>query len=94
MKNHHITTKDIVIGISASGTTPYVLGALQKFKKNKIITGSITCNKTSPISKISNYDCSVILTDHDKIDYKSRIIDFKKIRIDIYNLNCFICHSN
>ena len=61
LKNHHITTKDIVIGISASGTTPYVLGALQKCKKNKIITGSITCNKTSPISKISNYDIKLIL---------------------------------
>ena len=35
LKSHGVNTKDIVIGISASGTTPYVLGALQKCKKNK-----------------------------------------------------------
>ena len=61
LKNYKITNKDIVIGISASGTTPYVLGALEKCKKNNIITGSITCNTTSPISKISNYDIKIIL---------------------------------
>ena len=61
LKKHKITNKDIVIGISASGTTPYVLGALEKCKKNNIITGSITCNKTNPISKISNYDVKIIL---------------------------------
>ena len=61
LKKHKITNKDIVIGISASGTTPYVLGALEKCKKNNIITGSITCNKTNPIAKISNYDVKIIL---------------------------------
>jgi len=61
LKKYKITNKDIVIGISASGTTPYVLGALKKCKKNNIITGSITCNKTNPISKISNYDIKIIL---------------------------------
>ncbi len=61
LKKYKITNKDIVIGISASGTTPYVLGALEKCKKNNIITGSITCNKTNPISKISNYDVKIIL---------------------------------
>ena len=61
LKKYKITNKDIVIGISASGTTPYVLGALEKCKKNNIITGSITCNKTNPIAKISNYDVKIIL---------------------------------
>ncbi len=61
LKKYKITNKDIVIGISASGTTPYVLGALEKCKKNNIITGSITCNKTNPISEISNYDVKIIL---------------------------------
>ena len=61
LKSHSVNAKDIVIGISASGTTPYVLGALQKCKKNKITTGSITCNKTNPISKISNHDIKLIL---------------------------------
>tara|TARA_B100001758_G_C18291958_1_gene547561 strand:+ start:76 stop:879 length:804 start_codon:yes stop_codon:yes gene_type:complete len=61
LKKYNITNKDIVIGISASGTTPYVLEALKKCRKNQIITGSITCNKTNPISKISNYDIKIIL---------------------------------
>lgn len=61
LRKYKINNKDIVIGISASGTTPYVLGALQKCKENKIITGSITCNKKNPISKISNYNIKIIL---------------------------------
>lgn len=61
LRKYKINNKDIVIGISASGTTPYVLGALQKCKENKIITGSITCNKNNPISKISNYNIKIIL---------------------------------
>lgn len=61
LRKYKINNKDIVIGISASGTTPYVLGALQKCKENKIITGSITCNKNNPISKISNYNIEIIL---------------------------------
>jgi N-acetylmuramic acid 6-phosphate etherase len=44
-----ITSSDIVIGIAASGTTPYVLGALQKCKENGIITAGITCNPDSPL---------------------------------------------
>ena len=50
----NITKKDIVIGISASGTTPYVLGGLKDCQKNGIYTGCITCNKEMPISKYSN----------------------------------------
>ncbi len=61
LKKYKINKKDVVIGISASGRTPYVIGALQECKKNKIITASITCTKENPISKISNYDIKIIL---------------------------------
>jgi N-acetylmuramic acid 6-phosphate etherase len=54
LKLNKITEKDIVIGISASGTTPYVVGGLKDCQKNKIYTGCITCNKHMPISKYSN----------------------------------------
>ena len=54
LKRHNITTKDIVIGISASGTTPYVVGGLTKCQENSIYTGCITCNNNMLISKYSN----------------------------------------
>lgn len=56
---YKLSTNDFVIGIAASGTTPYVLGAIDNCNKNKIPTGCITCNPGSPISKISNYPIEV-----------------------------------
>ena len=61
LKKYKITKKDVVVGISASGTTPYVVGGLRICQKNKIYTGSITCNKTSPISQVSNYPIKLIV---------------------------------
>ena len=40
LQKHHITNKDILIGIAASGTTPYVIGALQKAREHGILTAS------------------------------------------------------
>ena len=54
LKNHNINNKDLVIGISASGTTPYVVGGLKECKKNNIYTGCITCNKNMEIKKVSD----------------------------------------
>ena len=45
----------MVIGIAASGTTPYVIGALNKCKEHNIITGSITCNPKSPIDLLADF---------------------------------------
>lgn len=50
LQKENITEKDIVIGIAASGTTPYVVGALQKCNENNILTGCITCNDGSPLA--------------------------------------------
>lgn len=55
LKKYKITKKDIVIGVAASGTTPYVLGGIKECNKNKIVTGCITCNKNSPLSTIAKY---------------------------------------
>lgn len=52
---HNISKKDIVIGIAASGTTPYVVKALQHCNKNKIITGCITCNEGSPLATTAQF---------------------------------------
>tara|TARA_R110000868_G_scaffold216416_5_gene466577 strand:+ start:3393 stop:4214 length:822 start_codon:yes stop_codon:yes gene_type:complete len=61
LKSHHINKNDVVIGIAASGTTPYVIGALEACNKNHIITGCITCNQNSPLSKTANYPIEVIV---------------------------------
>ncbi|MDR1344711.1 MAG: N-acetylmuramic acid 6-phosphate etherase [Tannerellaceae bacterium] len=48
---YSINKNDTVIGIAASGTTPYVIGALRKAKENGALTASISCNPESPVSK-------------------------------------------
>ena len=61
LQAHDITSNDVVVGISASGTTPYVVGALKKCQKEKIITGCIVCNVNSPIANISDYPVEIIV---------------------------------
>ena len=61
LKSFNISSKDVVIGIAASGTTPYVIGALKKCNENKIITGCITCNDNSPLAKTAKYPVIVIV---------------------------------
>lgn len=48
-----VNASDTVIGITASGTTPYVLGALQKCTEAGILTGGVTCNKNSTLAKVA-----------------------------------------
>jgi len=52
---HNINSSDVVIGIAASGTTPYVIGGLTSARNNKILTGCITCNSKSPIVQVSDH---------------------------------------
>lgn len=61
LKAYNISIKDVVIGIAASGTTPYVISALEKCNTNNIITGCITSNHNSPLSNVSNYPIEVIV---------------------------------
>lgn len=56
-----ITDKDVVIGIAASGTTPYVIGALEECRKRGIITGSISCNPDSPVSAAADFPIEVVV---------------------------------
>ena len=58
---YKISRKDIVVGIAASGTTPYVVGALQKCNKKKITTACITCNPGSPVAIAAKYPIEVIV---------------------------------
>lgn len=58
---YQITEKDVVIGIAASGTTPYVIGALENCQKNKITTACIVCNINSPLAQFSDYPIEVVV---------------------------------
>mgnify|MGYP000853036646 FL=1 len=55
LKSYNINENDSVIGIAASGTTPYVIGTLEICNKNNILTGGITCNPGSPLDNIAKH---------------------------------------
>ncbi len=61
LQQHKISEKDTVIGIAASGTTPYVIGALKQCNKHNILTGCITCNQNSPLANVSKHPIEVIV---------------------------------
>jgi N-acetylmuramic acid 6-phosphate etherase len=61
LKNWNITKNDVVIGIAASGTTPYVIAGIEKCNENEIITGSISCNLGSPLSKTAQFPIEVLV---------------------------------
>ncbi len=57
---HGITKKDVLVGIAASGKTPYVLGALESAKQLGILTASISCNQNAPISEVADFPIEII----------------------------------
>jgi N-acetylmuramic acid 6-phosphate etherase len=61
LKNYNITNKDVVIGIAASGSTPYVMGALKTCRANGILTGCITCNENAPVISESDFPVVAIV---------------------------------
>ena len=61
LKSNNITSNDFVIGIAASGTTPYVVGGLKDCKENNIPTACITCNQGTPLSEHSDHKIEVIV---------------------------------
>lgn len=50
LQQYHINTNDTLVGIAASGTTPYVIGSLRKARSEGILTASISCNPDSPMA--------------------------------------------
>ena len=61
LEKHHIGKNDVVVGIAASGGTPYVMGALQHCNDNGVITACIVCNSNSKIADISVYAIEVVV---------------------------------
>lgn len=58
---HHINQDDVLIGIAASGRTPYVIGGVKKAREQGITTGSITCNPESELSKHVDHPIEVVV---------------------------------
>ena len=58
---HDINENDVVIGIAASGTTPYVISGLEKCNENNITTGYITCNEDSPLALTAMFPIVVVV---------------------------------
>ena len=61
LQQWNINENDVVVGIAASGTTPYVIGGLEMCNQNNISTGSISCNAESPLSKTANFPIDVVV---------------------------------
>ena len=61
LQQHKISKKDVVIGIAASGSTPYVIGALEACNKNKITTACIVCNTKSSVAKVAKYKIEIVV---------------------------------
>lgn len=61
LKKYNIDENDVLVGIAASGTTPYVINGLKTANENGIITGSISCNPGSPVSEAAKYPIEVVV---------------------------------
>ena len=59
LQEYNINELDVLIGIAASGTTPYVIGGIQDADRNGLITGCITNNKNSPLAKAAKFPVEV-----------------------------------
>ncbi|MFY8137512.1 MAG: N-acetylmuramic acid 6-phosphate etherase [Flavobacteriales bacterium] len=61
LQGFEINENDTVVGIAASGTTPYVINAINKCKEQNILTGCITCNQGSPLAQAVDYPIEVVV---------------------------------
>ena len=61
LKAYKINKKDVLIGIAASGSTPYVVGALKEANKAGVLTGCIVCNKGSKVAEAAQFPVEVVV---------------------------------
>lgn len=61
LKPYDLSENDTLIGIAASGRTPYVIGAIETARKNGLLTGCITCNRDSRLADVSEYPIEVLV---------------------------------
>lgn len=61
LRLHKINARDVLIGIAASGSTPYVVGALQEANKKNVLTGCIVCNTGSAVAVAAQFPVEVVV---------------------------------
>jgi len=61
LEQHKINSNDFVIGIAASGTTPYVIGGLESARQHGLGTACITCNENSPVAEACEFPIEVVV---------------------------------
>ncbi|MCL6524010.1 MAG: N-acetylmuramic acid 6-phosphate etherase [Thermoflavifilum sp.] len=61
LQAYQVSNKDVVVGIAASGTTPYVVGGLRHCQEHGITTGCITCNPGAPLTEVADYPVVVVV---------------------------------
>ena len=61
LQTFNITQNDVVVGIAASGRTPYVIGALKKCNEEGISTGCVVCNAGSAVAAVSKFPVEVVV---------------------------------
>lgn len=59
LKEYNINERDVLIGIAASGTTPYVIGGIEEANKNGLVTGCITNNRNSPLANAAKFPIEI-----------------------------------
>ncbi|MBG8553302.1 N-acetylmuramic acid 6-phosphate etherase [Hymenobacter guriensis] len=60
LQAHHITADDMLVGIAASGRTPYVIGGLEQARLRGIATGCIVCNPASAVAAVADFPVEVV----------------------------------
>lgn len=60
LQAYNISDKDVLIGIAASGSTPYVVGGLEMANRHNVVTGCIVCNTGSPVAAVAKYPVEVV----------------------------------
>ena len=61
MAKYHPTADDVLIGVAASGTTPYVVGGLRRARIEGLLTGAVTCNAGSPVAAEAKYALEAVV---------------------------------
>ncbi|RWU06414.1 N-acetylmuramic acid 6-phosphate etherase [Pedobacter chitinilyticus] len=61
LQEYDINEKDSLVGLAASGTTPYVVGGLEEARKHGVLTGCIICNEGGPVVAVSDYPVEVVV---------------------------------
>ena len=60
LQAHNVTAKDVLVGIAASGRTPYVIGGLQQARAAGLATGCVVCNADSPVAAAAAFPVEVV----------------------------------